>query len=106
MRFVKLAAAAVVAIAVVVTAGTYVYIHFIEGPAPARLTLDSSGSTTTAAPSAAAATGIDGTWKATTSGTQAGYRAKEVLFGQDAEAVGRTDQVTGEMTVSGATVTA
>ena len=106
MRLVKLAVAAVVALAVLVVGGTFVYIHFIEGPAPARLTLDSSGSTTTVAPSAGPATGIDGTWKATTSGTQAGYRAKEVLFGQDAEAVGRTDQVTGQLTVSGTTVSA
>jgi polyisoprenoid-binding protein YceI len=41
-----------------------------------------------------------------TSGSQAGYRVKEVLFGQDAEAVGRTSAVTGQITVDGTRVTA
>jgi hypothetical protein len=38
------------------------------------------------------------------SGSQAGYRVEEVLFGQGTEAVGRTSAVTGELTVSGTQV--
>ena len=39
------------------------------------------------------------------SGSQAGYRVKEVLLGQDVEAVGRTSAVTGELAVSGTEIT-
>ena len=34
-----------------------------------------------------------------------GYRVVEVLFGQDTEGVGRTDQVSGQMTIAGVQVT-
>ena len=37
-------------------------------------------------------------------GSQAGYRVKEVLFGQDNEAVGRTTAVTGQLTIAGTAV--
>ncbi|MCA1846290.1 MAG: YceI family protein, partial [Actinobacteria bacterium] len=43
---------------------------------------------------------FDGTWIAT-SGSQAGYRVNEVLFGQNAEAVGRTSNVDGALTIAG-----
>jgi len=36
----------------------------------------------------------------------AGYRATEILFGQSAVAVGRTDAVTGDMTIAGTSVSA
>jgi polyisoprenoid-binding protein YceI len=38
--------------------------------------------------------------------SQAGYRVTEVLFGQDTEGVGRTNSVTGSITLTGAQVTA
>lgn len=41
---------------------------------------------------------VSGIWKATTKSTL-GYRVKEVLGGLDTEAVGRTDQVTGELVI-------
>ncbi len=96
----------VVAVVVLVVGGTYVFIHFIEGPAPAPLSLKSSASpsgsgvsqTTTAVP-------VAGTW-AITSGSQVGYRVKEVLAGQSQTAVGRTKSVTGHLTISGTSVTA
>src|SRR6266511_1167899 len=47
---------------------------------------------------------VSGDWKVS-SGSQAGYRVNEVLFGQDHEAVGRTSQVTGQMAIPGTTVT-
>ena len=40
------------------------------------------------------------------SGSQAGYRVKEVLFGQSVEAVGRTSNVDGALTINGTTVEA
>jgi polyisoprenoid-binding protein YceI len=86
----------VVVVAVLAVAGPYVYIHFIEGPAPARFSLSktkSSSKTTGAVP-------ITGTWKIS-SGSQAGYRIGEVLFGQNNTAVGRTTAVTGQMSING-----
>lgn len=109
-----------------VVVAPFVYIHFIEGDAPDALSIDdavvsttstsvddpssdddgSSSSTTAAGATDPASTdGIAGGW-AVTSGSTAGYRAKEVLFGQDATAVGRTSDVTGTMTITGTTVTA
>ncbi len=87
--------------------GPWVYINLIRDDPPERLTLDDASADapteTTVAPSAD--TGIEGRWTVTT-GSQAGYRVKEVLFGQDAEAVGRTDGVTGTLEIAGTTVTA
>jgi polyisoprenoid-binding protein YceI len=129
-------AGAVVVVAIVLVA-PFVYIHFIEGKPPAKLSLSSvpatstpatatpatAGSSDTAAASgdattstvpeaggstatsaAPAASGpaptVDGTW-AVTSGSQAGYRVKEVLFGQSTEAVGRTSSITGSFAATG-----
>lgn len=59
-----------------------------------------SSPVTTAAPS-----GVDGTWLATNESTL-GYRVKEVLGGVDTEGVGRTNEVTGSLTIDGTTVVA
>ena len=98
--------------AVLVTAGTWIYINVLRDEAPNRLTLDTSdtgaaseATTTTAAAVATGTAGVDGVWKVA-SGSQAGYRVKEVLFGQSAEAVGRTSAVTGTFTIAGTQVTA
>ena len=48
---------------------------------------------------------VEGAWKVGR-GSVAGYRAQEVLVVQDNTAVGRTEKVTGQMTIAGATVTA
>ncbi|MGA3150862.1 MAG: YceI family protein [Streptosporangiaceae bacterium] len=111
-------AGGVVLLAVLIVGGTYLYIHVIEGPAPAPLGLSSSagasrsataGSTGTAAAGSTATTAgsaaVAGTWKVG-SGSLVGYRVQEVLFGQNNTAVGRTSSVTGSMTIQGATVTA
>jgi polyisoprenoid-binding protein YceI len=103
-----------VAALVLVTAGTWTYIHVFSDDAPARLTLGGSiadnvpattatTATTAAGDSTAVPASFDGTWIAT-SGSQAGYRVKEVLFGQSTEAVGRTSNVDGALTISGATI--
>jgi polyisoprenoid-binding protein YceI len=102
------------AIIALVVAGPFVFIHFIEGKPPAPLSLTtqtttpfaSSGAqatTTTRAASLAGST-VDGTWKVTT-GSSAGYRVKETLFGQSTTAVGRTSTLTGSMTIRGTQVT-
>jgi polyisoprenoid-binding protein YceI len=113
---------AVVAVAVLIPVGTFVYIHVIEGPAPAPLTLNSAGSSATTATTgttvaASTSTTTAGTAPASSSGGSAltyrptsasvlGYRVKETLFGQANEAVGRTSDITGSMTLDGATVSA
>src|SRR3954463_12951504 len=105
-RPIKLIIAGVVAIAVLIVGGTYVYIHFIEGDAPDKFSLTSDDATsTTAGSSSSSPTGIDGTWTAS-SGSEAGYRVKEVLFGQDNTAVGRTTSVTGTIRIAGTKATA
>jgi polyisoprenoid-binding protein YceI len=112
-----------IAVFLVAVVAPYVYIHFIEGPPPAKLTLNdatvtSTTSTTTsggvtatsdasfAGSSSAGSSGsIAGAWKVT-SGSQAGYRVQETLFGQGNTAVGRTTHVSGTMTIAGTTVSA
>ena len=62
--------------------------------------------TATAAPAAdSAAAPLAGTWD-TAKGSVVGYRVKEVLFGQNHVAVGRTSAITGHITISGTAVTA
>ena len=106
----------VVVVLVLVVGGPFVYIHFIEGPAPAKFSLSTATtpSTSSTTPSAVstpgktpAKTGADpltGTWKIS-EGSSAGYRVKETLFGQSNTATGRTNSVTGSMTIAGTTVT-
>lgn len=91
--------------------GPWLYLNVIRDDPPERLSLDDAPATTTTAGQAsaggdgdvAAREGIDGTW-AVGEGSQAGYRVKEILFGQDAEAVGRTDEVTGTLQAAGTTI--
>lgn len=111
---------AFVAGAVLIPVGTYVYIHFIEGDPPPPLTLDTAGSAgpttttaTTAAPSSATATtsattggGSTATTYRPTPASVLGYRVKETLFGQSNEAVGRTSDIAGSLTLDGARVSA
>ena len=113
LRWLRWVVAAVAAVVVLAVGGTYVYIHFIEGPAPAPFSLKSAST----APSATQSSQASGTGPTTTTsslagrwlvtaGSQAGYRVKEVLLGQNNIAVGRTSHVTGDLTIKGSTVTA
>jgi polyisoprenoid-binding protein YceI len=105
--WVKWVIAGAVAIVVLAVGGPFVYIHFIEGAAPAPLTLKSrpGASTTPAAtgPSSSGTAGLTGSWRVG-SGSIVGYRVNEVLVGQNNVAVGRTNSVTGSMVISAATV--
>jgi polyisoprenoid-binding protein YceI len=112
LRWLRWTVAAVAAIVVLAVGGTYVYIHFIEGPAPAPFSLKSATTapSATASPQAtgagqATASSLAGAWRAA-AGSQAGYRVKEVLLGQNNIAVGRTSDVKGDLTIKGSTVTA
>ena len=92
----------------------YVYIHFINKPAKRlsfaerdkQLAQHAGTATSAAAATTAAATASDvsGTWKVVAPST-AGYRVKEVIAGQKAEAVGRTDKVDGTIVIDGTRVT-
>jgi polyisoprenoid-binding protein YceI len=78
--------------------GPFVYINFIKADAPAKFTLSA-----TASGGAADSVPLDGTWSVA-AGSEAGYRVGEVLVGQNSTAVGRTDVITGTMTIKGSTV--
>jgi polyisoprenoid-binding protein YceI len=105
-RWVWWLAGAAAAVVVLAVGGTFVFFHFISGATPAPLNLKpSSGPSSTAPAGESAATPVAGTWKITT-GSVVGYRVKEVLFGQNHTAVGRTSAITGHVTISGTTVTA
>lgn len=88
--------------AAVLFGGPYIFFNLIEGNPPSRLHLP---------PAAGVASGpvapgpVSGTWVVST-GSQAGYRVHELLFGQSHTAVGRTSKVTGGMVISGEEVTA
>ncbi len=95
---------AVLVVVVLVVGGPFIYIHFIEGPAPAKLSLPGSTASTTAGGSASSTASLDGTWSVG-AGSTAGYRVQEVLIGQAATAVGRTSRISGSISISGTTVT-
>lgn len=104
------AIAAAALAALVFVGGPFVYIHFIEGAPPPPLSVNTSGSPSPTASSNASSSdpssgSVDGTWTVA-SGSTAGYRVHEVLFGQSNTAVGRTTAIMGSLTVSSDTVTA
>ena len=93
----------VAAAVVLFVGGPFVYIHFIQGPAPAPLTLGtptSGGRRRTTRRRAAGDPAADGTWTAG-GDSVVGYRIQETIFGQSNVAVGRTGAVTGTLTIAG-----
>jgi polyisoprenoid-binding protein YceI len=108
----RLTALAVLAIVGIAVGGFIAYDQVLRGDAVAALTLPAATPTagaqatdqpTTQPASSAApvsATGVTGTWNVTT-GSEAGYRVRERLANLPAEsdAVGRTSDVTGSITV-------
>ena len=95
-----------------VIVGPFVYINFIKEDAPERLTFDSATTTTSGGTTSETTTAssvvdgaITGTWTVGP-GSVAGYRVEEVLFGQSSEAAGRTDAVTGTVSINGTVVEA
>ena len=89
---------------ILVFGGTWLYIHVIEGPAPAPLSLksgcrrvasQSASAASSASAGTASASAVAGTWQVS-SGSVVGYRVNEVLAGQNNVAVGRTSDVSGQ----------
>jgi polyisoprenoid-binding protein YceI len=97
----KWAIAAVVVVLLGAVGGPFVYINFIKDDPPEEAALDSLGTPGTGEP-----VGVDGRWTVEPSESFVGYRVVEVLFGQDTEGVGRTSEVSGELTIAGTEVTA
>ena len=94
-------AVVVVAGVVVALAGPAFYRDVIVGaPDPTPTVAAGSTAGATVAPAE-----VQGDWQVS-SGSYAGYRVNEVLNGTDVTVDGRTDQVTGEVTVDGESVTA
>ncbi|MEO6529419.1 MAG: YceI family protein [Specibacter sp.] len=90
--------------------GSVIYASLENSRAPEELALSTpiSASTATAtAPAEGTSTAgtIDGAW-AVGGTSQAGYRVNEVLNGQDVTVVGRTNNVEGQVTVDGTSLTA
>jgi len=113
-RWVRRGLIAAVVVVILAVAGPFVFIHFIEGPPPAKLSLPTATtSTSIAAKTTNGTTGssastsshaLSGTWNVT-SGSVVGYRVSEVLVGQSTTAVGRTTKVWGSADVKGSMVT-
>ena len=107
-RLIAGAVGAVVLIVLVAFLAPYVYIHFIEGPAPSKLELPKSSASTPSSTSKGSAStsssSLDGSWNVG-AGSMAGYRVQEVLVGQNATAVGRTSKIWGSLAITGSTVT-
>jgi polyisoprenoid-binding protein YceI len=107
----RLIVLAVLAVAAIAVGGFIAYDQVLRGDSVAALTLPASTPTTAASsePSIAApaasgepdtSSGVAGTWNVTT-GSEAGYRVRERLANLPAEsdAIGRTSDVTGSITV-------
>jgi polyisoprenoid-binding protein YceI len=101
-----------IALAVVVAAplvGTFLYINVLRDDPPPPLTLDDVTTTTadgsTTSSDGAVRDGVAGSWSVG-DGSTVGYRVHEELFGQGADAVGRSEGVTGTLTIDGTTLTA
>lgn len=120
----RIAAAAVVMILAIGVGGYVAYDQVLRGDSVAPLALPTSAPTAAGAaastdpatssdpaagtdPSAGVGGDVAGTWTVT-GGSQAGYRVRERLAQLPAEsdAVGRTDQVSGSITITGAGPTA
>jgi len=112
-------------VVVVALAAVGIWYFVLRSDAPPPVSLDSAvesvtdsttttagspegGSTTTAAaPTTAASAGLDGDWAIDTTASFAGYRVKEELASIGfTEAVGRTSDLTGGLTIAGTTLTA
>lgn len=98
--------AGVATVAVLATAGPYIYINYIQDEPPAALSLDNPPSASDTSSDNSSGSGeqasgsVEGAWQVG-GGSQAGYRVDEVLFGQNVTAVGRTEEVTGDLEIEG-----
>ena len=99
-RWLRWAVAGLVAAVVLAFAGTFAFVHFLGGPAPAPLALPKLDAATAGTGGAPA----EGTWTAG-QGSLAGYRVREDFFGPGHSLVGRTSAVTGQIVLAHGSVT-
>ncbi|HAP77639.1 MAG TPA: YceI family protein, partial [Acidimicrobiaceae bacterium] len=112
-----------VAVTVLGVGAVYAYLLWFKEDAPPALDssdLDDALGGDTTVPSADGGTtlpadttvapingeGVDGVWTIAQADTTVGYRVQEVLGGVDTEGAGRTNQVTGSLTLAGTQATA
>jgi polyisoprenoid-binding protein YceI len=109
------AVGAAVVLVVVLAAGGFAFWQLFGGSDPPPVALSSASSTVNPTATASSGVGLDGTWTIdATSGSLAegtssfaGYRVKEELAGTGANtAVGRTQNVSGSLTIDGTAITA
>jgi hypothetical protein len=83
-----------------VVGGPWVYINVIKSDAPEVLTLNTVDTAQPMMADAMTDTGdlVAGEW-AIAEDSVVGYRVKEILFGQSTEGVGRTNSVSGSLTI-------
>ena len=98
----KWVALALAVTAVLLIGGPWLFLAVIDRSTPGQLHLPSVAG---AASRPLQPGPVTGTWTVI-SGSQAGYRVQEVLFGASHAAVGRTSQVSGGMVISGTQITA
>jgi polyisoprenoid-binding protein YceI len=103
-RSVKVTINVLVVVGLLLIGGPWVYINFIRNDAPISLTLDSIELVETTVPAAGVVTDANGEWNISTESV-IGYRVKEVLFGQSTEAVGRTQDIAGSLSIVDNSVT-
>jgi len=118
-RRTKVLLASAVAALVVFVGIPWIYINVIREPAAESFLEEIASATTVATSDVVSATTLaetpaaetetladpSGTWAVSTD-SQVGYRVDEVLFGQNVTAVGRTNAVSGSVTIDGLVVTA
>lgn len=98
-RWLRWSVGAVVGVVVLVVAGLSIDAHLTTAPAMLSLPKDNG-----AGPSRTAGLAtVDGVWNAGT-GSIIGWRAQQVLVGQQSTLVGRTGKVSGSITISGGSV--
>ncbi|WP_372594361.1 YceI family protein [Actinotalea sp.] len=101
-RWITLTLAAVVLVVVVVTGGSWVFAKVRSAPAPEPLALTTPTSAPSNDPDVPLV--LDGVWQVA-EGSQAGYRVGETRD-QSAQVVGRTEDVSGSVTITGTDLTA
>lgn len=99
----KIALGIAAAAALLFVGGPWLYINVLREPA--AVSFVDQVTTTSLLEMSSTLDDATGVWKVSTD-SQVGYRVDEVLFGQNATAVGRTAEVTGTVTIENLVVTA
>ncbi len=97
-RWIVLTLVAVLLTVAAITGGPWLYARLTTADAAAPLSLTTQTQVPSNDPNVPLT--LDGTWRVAT-GSQAGYRIGENLNGSSVEVVGRTDEVSGTVTITG-----